>query len=114
MVPKVIVPRAAVPKAIVSKAIIPRAIVPRAIVPRAIIPKVMVPRVIVFKAIVLKAIVPISSKKLKGINQLTVVIYLIPPSFRRRSRLNSLFKSYMFIRLPILPISSFLSSSSCH
>ena len=89
------VPRATVPKATVPKTIVPRATIPRAIVPRAIVPKV---------------IVFISSKKLRGIDQLIIVIYLIPLLFKRRSRLNSLFKSYMLTRLPILPISSFLSN----
>ena len=106
------VPRATVPKATVPKTIVPRATIPRAIVPRAIVLKATVPRAIVPRAIVPKVIVFISSKKLRGIDQLIIVIYLIPLLFKRRSRLNSLFKSYMLTRLFILPISSFLSS--CH
>ena len=93
------------PKAIFPKAIIPRATVPKATVFKAIVFRAMVPR-----AVVLRAVVSILSKKLKGIDQLTVVIYLIPLSFKRRSRLNSLSKPYMFTKLPILPKSPFFNS----
>ena len=87
----------------------------KAIVLRAIVPKVAVSRAIVFKAIVPRAIVsratvPILSEKLRGINQLTVIIYSIPLLFRRRSRLNSLSKPYIFTKLFILPKSPFFSS----